>query len=215
MSGITETGCKFAVQMENEHEMNKVPEINESELTKNPFTYELSIEVTKIVKVDEFHQTVAGVLVNKVLYAEKTRKVELYMHENSRDNVANLSDKGQRLYLHVLYTLKRSKDWVYINKEYYMKKNKVKSQTTFNSAIKELHRYQYIQPTHIKGVYWINPHRFFPGNRVTKYPDNLKVIGNWDQTMEEDNEPVKKPFSGFTKGQEKKEMEKEFREQNK
>lgn len=186
MDGISETGCNFVTQMEIYEGMNKAPVVDEEQLGKNPYTYQLAIPVTEIVKDVEFLETAAGVLINKVLYAEKTKKVEIYIHENSRDNVAGLSDKGQRLYLHILYTMKRNKDWVYINKEFYMVKNKVKSQTTYNSAVKELHRYEFIQPTPVKGVYWINPHRFFPGNRVTKYPSNINIVGKWDQRDDKD-----------------------------
>lgn len=182
---ISESGCKFVVQMKNDNEMNKVPEIDEKQLGGNPYVYKLQIPVTEITKVNEFQENVEGVLINKVLYAEKTKKVEVYIHETSRDNVAQLSDKAQRMYLHILYTIKRSKDWVYLNKEFYMTKNKVKSITTYLSAIKELHRYEFIQPSAVKGVYWINPYRFFPGNRVVKYPNNLKIEGKWDQTKEE------------------------------
>lgn len=195
--GNSTNGCKFIVELDKSKEMKKLPEVDESQLENNPFCQELSIPVTEIVKGVEWIENEQGVLINKVLYAEKTARVELYIHTDSGNNVAGLSDKAQRLYLHVLYTLKPKKDWVQINSEYYMKRNNVKSFTTYSNAIKELVRYQFLCKTHMKDVYWLNPHRFFPGSRLIKYPDKKRIIQKWDQkkaTKNEDNEP-KIPFS--------------------
>jgi len=182
LDGKTETSCIFVNELENNDDMRKIPPIDETQFKDNPYTYELTIPVTKLISDIEYAENVDGILVNKAFYLEQTKKVELYIHESSGANVAALSDRAQRLFLHLLYTMKKNKDYVYINRQYYMKRNNVKSQTTFNAAVKELHRYQFIQPTHEKGWFWINPHRFFPGNRVNKYPDKIKVVTTWDKT---------------------------------
>jgi len=211
-NGKTETSCKFAVEMENNQEMRKIPQIDESQLGTNPYLYELQIPVTEIVKDIDYEKTEEGVLINKVLYAERTQKVTLYMHESSKSNVAGLSDKAQRLYLHILYSLTNKQDWFYLNKQDYMNKNKVKSQTTVNAAIGELHRYAFVQPTPVKGYYWVNPHRFFPGNRLEKYPDNKVVVTTWDQRKDtEKKKPVNKKVGYKLNKGEKEQMEADYR----
>lgn len=174
--------CTFVVELDNPIEMKKLPKVDPSTLTHNPFTQELVIPVTEIISKVEY-ENVEGVLVNKVLYVEKTKKVSLYIHENSGSNIAGLSDKAQRLFLHILYTVDKGIDWYQFNKEHYMMRNKIKSETTVSNAITELCRYQYICKSHLRTVFWINPHRFFPGNRVLKYPDKIKVVQKWDQTI--------------------------------
>lgn len=184
----------FTTQMEKDKEMKKAPVIDEATLGGNPFLCTLEIPVTKIISNVDYTENTEGVVVNKVFYCEKTQKVELYMHESARSNVAGLSDKAQRLYLHILYSLTRNQQWIYLNKEFYMRENGVSSQTTFYDAVKELQRYCYVQKTITKEVYWINPHRFFPGNRVLKYPDKIKA-STWDKTKSTKSEgSTKKPF---------------------
>jgi len=181
--GNSTNSCIFDKELETTIKMKKLPKINEEELLNNPFRQELVIPVTEIVRDIEYTKTEDGVIINKVLYAEKTQKVELYIHPDSGNNVAGLSDKAQRLFLHILYTMKSKQDWIYMNTEHYMKRNEIKSMTTVSNAITELCRYQFILKSHIKGVYWINPHRFFPGSRLRKYESNKKVVQKWDQTQ--------------------------------
>lgn len=192
----------FTIQAEKNVEMKKAPVIDENKLGGNPYLYTLQIPVTKIITSKEKVETAEGVWVDKTFYKEKTPKVEIYIHEAARSNVAGISDKAQRLYLHILYSLKRNQEWIYLNKEFYMRENKVASLTTFYDAIKELQRYEYIQKTVTKEVYWINPHRFFPGNRVVKYPDKIKST-IWDRTtnidIEEQVKPKKKQPFKFNK----------------
>lgn len=187
----------FTIQVEKDKEMKKAPIVDESKLGENPYLYTLEIPVTRIISNVDHTETAEGVMVNKTFYCEKTQKVELYMHESARSNVAGLSDKAKSLYLHVLYSLQRNQEWLYLNKVFYMKENRVASPTTYYEAVKELQRYSYIQKTIIKEVYWINPHRFFPGNRVVKYPDKIKVSATWDRSKNK-QEPIevqkKKPF---------------------
>lgn len=193
--GKSENYCNFDNNLQTDKNMNKVPEINEKLLTENPYKTSLAIPVRKVISNIEFAENTEGVLVNKVFYSEVTKKVEVYIHENSRSNVENLSDKAQRLYLHLLYTIDRDCEWNYINKEFYMKKNGIKSLTTVKNAINELHRYGFIQPAPVKGVYWINPYRFFAGSRIKHFKDNLKVEGNvWDKTKPSNKTTEKKPF---------------------
>lgn len=177
----SENNCNFDKELEIA-KMKKLPEFKEQELGGNPFAQKLEIPVTEIVSDVDYEADEEGVIINKKIYAEKTRKVELYIHENANNNVANLSDKAQRLYLFLLYSVNRGKDFLQINSEYYMKLNRIKSFTTYSNAVKELVRYEYIVKSCVNSVYWINPYRFFPGSRLIKYSDKKKIVQEWDKT---------------------------------
>lgn len=186
--------CTLAVKMENDTEMKK-PQIDRAKIGNNPFLLTLSIPVTKIVSNKELIEDVDGSIINKTLYKEKTQKVEIYYHECARDNIAKLSDKAQRLLLHILYTLDRNDDCYWLNKHLYMKGNEIKSNTTVSNAVNELIRYQYLLKTACVGWYWINPYRFYPGSRLSKYPDKRVVKDDWDQTKGEPYKPKEKKKS--------------------
>ncbi len=178
--------CNLAVEMNNPTEMKKQPKLDIEKIGTNPFLNTLVIPVTKIISSNDLIENAEGVVTNKTLYMEKQQKVELYYHECAGDNIAKLSDKAQRLLLHVLYTLDRNKDYYWLNKQHYMNRNEIKSATTVSNAINELIRYQYLLKTACIGWFWVNPYRFFPGSRLAKYPEK-KVIADkeWDQTKGE------------------------------
>ena len=188
--------CTLVDKMENSTEMKKAPELDESKIGENPFVQTLRIPVTKVVSSEDLVEDADGTIVNKTLYIEKTQKIELYYHECAGDNIAKLSDKAQRLLLHIMYTLKPKKDYYWFNKQHYMNRNEIKSLTTVSNALNELIRYQYILKTCITGWFWINPYRFFPGSRLAKYPNNKVVSDGWDQTRGESyqDKKKKKPF---------------------
>jgi hypothetical protein len=188
--------CNLAVKMDKTTDMKKAPELDEKKIGENPFVQTLQIPVTKILSSKDLTEDVDGSIINKTLYQEKTQKVEIYYHECAGDNIAKLSDKAQRLLLHILYTLKARKDYYWLNKQHYMNRNDIKSQTTVSNAINELIRYQYILKTCVIGWFWINPYRFFPGSRMAKYPNNKVIADDWDQTKGESyqDKKKKKPF---------------------
>lgn len=161
--------------------MNKVEKIDESQLRANPFSFTLELQVTEVIQSGEFEKVqdeelTEGVILNKSYMAERTQSTKIYYCEDCRHRVFELSDKAQRLFLYILYSLKRGKDWIQINKENYKSKNGIKSDTTVNEAIKELVTNSFIQPTVVfKTAYWINPLYFFSGNRLKKYANNVKV----------------------------------------
>lgn len=188
--------CNFVEKLDKSIDMKKAPPLDVEKIGINPFTQTLEIPVTEIISNIDLTEDTDGTVINKKFYREKTTKVELYMHECARDNVAGLSDKAQRLLLHVMYTLDTGKDYYWLNKQHYMNSNKIKSQTTVSNAINELIRYRYILKTCMQGWLWINPYRFYPGSRLQKYPNNKKVVDKWDQTKGESYQDKKKrkPF---------------------
>lgn len=194
--------CTFAVEMDKTTEMKKAPELNVEKIGTNPFLHTLQIPVTEILSNKDLVEGADGTVINKTLYMEKTQKVEIYYHECAGDNIAKLSDKAQRLLLHVMYTLDRNKDYYWLNKQHYMNRNEIKSHTTVSNAVNELIRYQYLLKTACTGWYWINPYRFYPGSRLARYPDKKIVKGDkWDQTKGKPHGTKKKSFNVGEKSQ--------------
>ena len=67
-------------------------------------------------------------------------------------------------------------DIININRTKYMNDSNVGSINTVRESITELCVNKIITPTHIQGIYYINPAVFFKGSRIKKYPDNIKVV---------------------------------------
>ena len=157
----------------------KLEDFDESKLINNPFTYSLLIPATKMLS-DAFKLLPAemegeeGTLIRDTFLIERTQSVRMYYCPGCKLMVYNLSDKAQRLYLYLLYNLERKRDYVQINKEDYMKKNNVKSNTTYLGAVEELTRYGFIGNTMYKTVYWTNPFLFSSSDRIAMYPDRVE-----------------------------------------
>ena len=164
----------------------KLEEYDESKLVNNPFSYSLEVPVMKMFddKRFEFHPPEAegetGTYLHASFYAEQQQSTKLYYCPGCISMVYNLSDKAQRLFLYLLYHLQRKKDFMQINKDDYMKKNNVKSNTTYLAAVEELLRYGFISNTMYKTVYWINPIVFSSTDRISKYPERIREKGTMD-----------------------------------
>lgn len=159
------------------------PEVCDPErLLNNPFQYSLEIPVTVIISNTEYVKDPAdGIIINKKIFLERTPVVKIYTSKETEQFVYNLSDRAQRLYLHILYNLNAAVDYIQINRRTYMDEQKIKSVNTYKAAEKELIRYNFILHTEYKTVFWINPNLFFAGSRIQKYPNNLKIIQKWEQ----------------------------------
>lgn len=161
----------------------KLEQYDETKLINNPFTYSLVIPATKMLS-DSFKLLPAemegeqGTLIRNSFLIEKTQSVRMYYCSGCKAMVYNLSDKAQRLYIYILYNLERKKDFVQINRDDYMSKNNVKSNTTYLAAIEELIRYGFIGNTIYKTVYWTNPFLFSSSDRIAMYPERVEEKSN-------------------------------------
>lgn len=158
--------------------MNKLEVIDESTLSINPFVYSLSIGVSKNTTLSKYKSS-EGVLLNDVFYYDRSPSTKLYHSKDNEDVISMLSPTSLRLFYFIANRMVKGKDWVQVNKEYFMSKYGVKSVNSFKDALKELQRYLIIVSTHYDTVYWVNPNFMFNGDRCKKYPDNLKVVSEW------------------------------------
>lgn len=160
--------------------MKELEKIDEKLLNVNPFSFSLKIAVTEVLKSGEFEKVESeelseGVFLNKSYYIERLQSTKIYYCPECKDRIYGLSDKAQRMYLYILYNINRGKDWIQINKENYKTRNKIKSDTTVNEALKELMTEGFISATIYKSAFWINPTLFYSGNRLKKYPTTVDV----------------------------------------
>lgn len=155
--------------------MNKLEIIDEGTLSVNPFTYSLSIRVTKSTSLGKYKLS-DSILLNDVYYYDRQQSTRLYHSRDNEDVISMLSPTSLRLFYFIANRMDKGKDWVQVNKEYFMSKYKVKSINSFKDALKELQRYLIIVSTHYDTVYWVNPSFMFNGDRVKKYPNNLNVV---------------------------------------
>ena len=161
----------------------KLPDFDRSKMGNNPFLNDFFIPVSvltsdttfKVVPSNEHGEN--PILVKSEYVAERQQYTRLYYATGAKLLVFGLSDRAQRLYLYILMNLERKQDYIQINKDDYMRKNNIKSRTTYTEAINELSRYCIIyQSVQYKSVYWTNPKYFASSDRVAMYPKNLKTV---------------------------------------
>lgn len=149
------------------------PELNSETLGINPFIEGLTIYVTKKSQkvLNKYKEEDT-----KEFDLESTPYTKVFDVNGDRKQVSDLPIRSKELYLHLIHTLKSAQDYVWIDKAAYMKLMRISSVNTYKVAVRGLSDGLYIYPHYkIKDVYWINPHYFFKGSRINKYPKNTVV----------------------------------------
>lgn len=140
----------------------------------NPFTEGLEIPVTK--KIQEVKNKF-GELDEKEYELEATKYTKIFEVRGSKAHVMDLPIRCKELYLWLIHSIQGGQDIIWIDKQEYMRSNGIKSINTFKEAIKGLYDNLYIYPhASLRDTYWINPHFFFKGSRILKYPDKVRVV---------------------------------------
>jgi hypothetical protein len=149
---------------------------NSSELVNNPFVSEdFIISVRKITVEKCYKLDKEGLLLPVERELEQDNNIKIYTKFEHRIILSEMSSKGQRLFLHILYELEYGVDYIALNKGRYMSENKISSINTYKESIRELTVNLVIIESTIKGVFWINPRFFFAGSRIKKYPKNWVI----------------------------------------
>lgn len=151
------------------------PKYDEEELGMNPFTNSLVIKYFGI-PTKEYEVVEDGIKLNKEIKIENEVYTKLFTTAENRVIITRMSSSAKSLLLWICYEIDSSKDFLWINRERYMLEAEIKSNTTYLEAVKELVRYGFIIYSTIKDVFWINPSFIFKGNRIKKYPNNLKKV---------------------------------------
>ena len=150
------------------------PKYDYKTLGINPFSISLEVKVKELELLNAYKKDGDEWLpvTNEV---EDTPFTKMFITAERRIIVSNLSPAAKELYLWIMFEIDAGKDALWINKERYMLENHT-SINTYKKALEDLIRYAIISQTVVQGVYWFNPDFFFRGDRIKKYPKNLKYI---------------------------------------
>lgn len=160
-------------------------EIKQKIMEINPFIYSNTIDVfvhneddtlvdmSSIPTGGEIVSNPNVVKLSKKFVVDRANKVNIYMTPELRMIYMRISEISHKLLRYIEGNLRYNEDIVYINIQKFMEESLIKSRTTYSKGIEELCRYGFITPYHKRNKYWINPLRFFNGNRIKKYPNNL------------------------------------------
>lgn len=149
------------------------PKIDVEKLGVNPFLVKLKVPVNKIVLSGQYKADKDGDLLPVEIELEREIVCKVYIDAARRGNMANLSARAKDLLLWVFYETEAGKEFIWINKTRYMTECRVKAYNTYKEAVRELVKWEFIQPTIYLHTYWINPNLFFNGSRVNKFPNNV------------------------------------------
>lgn len=151
----------------------KKPEMLAKDFLVNPLAISLEIPVRDIEFSDSYRSD-GEHLMPVIKEVEKTPVTKLYATAELRKITNLLPLRSKELLLWIMYELPIGKDYLWVNKQRYMEEVEITSIDTYKTAIKELIRYCFICPSLVNDVYWINPLFFYKGDRVSKYPKNVK-----------------------------------------
>ena len=102
------------------------------------------------------------------------RDVSVFVKVFRNPILRDLSHVGLRLFLHLIFTCKPNIDWVVINIRDAMGECGLKYRADVYRGIADLVEKGVISKKE-KGVYWINPHVLYNGNRIER-PSRRKVF---------------------------------------
>lgn len=161
--------------------MNKLEEYDPQKLQNNPWVSSLKIPVTKCTDWGKFvKKHVDDEAMPAEFWIERTQKGSMYYTPGVMRKLEKLSKNATHLLMYILTHLDRSKDYVQINHEHYMTRNKIKAWGTFTSARDELIEHEFImRAKNYKTVFWLNPNYLLSGSRPDMYPDKKEQKGEW------------------------------------
>lgn len=137
----------------------------------NPFSHLLKILTRTIIYKNKFIKKDNKLEPIEQLF-EKEGYAKMFTSPERRLHVNQVSPRGKEMMLWIMYELEPGCDYIWINRERYMKEQKIATPNTFRAAVYQLIEADIIRDTPSKDWYWINPHYFFRGDRIKKYITN-------------------------------------------
>ena len=106
--------------------------------------------------------------------ADAGRKCSLFQSEVTLSVIRNLDGNGRAMFLYIQYYLAKDSDTITLNREDYMEFSGYTSSRTFYNAVQQLTGASVIIRKK-SNTYWVNPFVIFNGNRIEKYPANVRI----------------------------------------
>lgn len=132
-----------------------------------------SLDMDNIPTSDEIVLNPTTYGFTKSYYIDAQKSYKTYV--GNLEDLKKLGRVALLLYAYIPEKLAWNQDLIAISTDTLSKEFEV-STVTITSAINELIDTKFIT-RYKKGYYWINPFRFFYGDRLKKYKDNLTLIG--------------------------------------
>lgn len=148
----------------------------------NPFIINHSFDVRMIKVKDDMVRVKdisEGVIlgpkteVNRILVTDPAKYSKVFTQAGFRLHISAIPMQGKALFLWLLYEIEYGVDFVEISKKRFVDECK-SNYKLLSEGVKQLIDAGLIAPTSVDGVYWLNSMLFFKGDRIAKYPNNLK-----------------------------------------
>lgn len=150
----------------------KKPDLDETNVGINPFEQKLEIRVRSGYN----KRLKGGVEVKEEWEAEYDPYTKVYEIKGYKTNMQALPIRSKEMLLFLIHSVESGKDWIWINREDYMRDNAIGSVNTYSKALNVLCDMGYISKHRKTDVYWINPQIFFKGNRIRKFYNKIKEV---------------------------------------
>jgi len=170
---IDEPKKKVVVKEKRETNPLNVDGFDEKSLGINPLLNNLEIFVNTLTLPNQYRRDGEDLVANEVDF-DRQESTRLFISPVNRKVTLGLNYSELRLFVWLAYESNRGKDYLWINSKRFLQESGM-SINTYKSALEKLCRYCYIYPTvGLKDVYWTNPAIFFNGDRVRRFPKNVK-----------------------------------------
>jgi hypothetical protein len=150
-------------------------EIDASKIGINPFSHSLELKASQF-KGEGYIGEPGSIRIPKRYNREQTPNCKIFITAELRKITMGLSNNSLRIYLWLVFHAEPERDYIKFNRSAYMKENAISSVNTVKTGLAELIRYQFIEKSNVKNVYWFNPLYFFRGDRLKKYPKKVAII---------------------------------------
>lgn len=133
------------------------------------------------------------IMIQSMYLSEAEEFAKIYINSAHRQIMAGLSSAARCLLVWLIYELESGKDWIWVNRNRFVKEHGYSDDRTYRNAVEDLMRYGIIAMVGggMNDVFWINPRFFFFGDRKMKYKKYIKVV------RDEDNNKVAEPTETY------------------
>lgn len=163
----------------------------EARLPENLFLRALRIPATKGIGHAQFgkpQRTKDGFAAMNENIIDRSPHGKIFYDSGAEKRVMDLSRPASKLFLYILYNIQSGKDYIDLGSRKCSKKTGIKSRTTLSNAKEELAKSEFITPTTVQSIYFINPAAFFSGSRVDKFRDHIDIVHDYNEA--EKHKPI-------------------------